>query len=610
MLALLSVLGLSILMLWPDLFRGWAPQDEGGLAQVAERVLNGQMPHRDFDDPWTGGWSYFQAAVFRLFGTRMSLVRLPIFLAWLTGLAVAYRLMRRAASPVLSGCVAIACGMWSLYAWRFPLLSWFYFPSALITCWCAIRYVESKQRAWLFAAGFVVGALLLVKVTAMFLLAGLLLWILTVASESGETATAGSRRFVIVVAGIHLTYLGGVALVVRGLPGEMQGAATAHFWLPQFLLAIWSVRHASRCNVGIGAGRRTLLRLVWPLVAGVVLALLPYVAIFALEHELPALVSGVFVKPGVRLSGFALSPPGRVGTALALLAPMLLIAGCRFARQEQTRRELVLAVLCGAGLGAFSFTGAAAASAMALSIRSMPIALPLAALWWKDLTTTTESSRALVVLLVFVAVTSQLAQVPYSAFAYFLYVAPLSILATAALMSARMRTAPVVAFWTAMLIVSGVRPDSGSAQTLHTLPLHRGGLQVSLLDSVRYGRMATFVASQPPGPIVVLGDHPELPFLLERPNGSRVIYDVIADPALYSPRSLLRALDSAGVRTIIIAHRGGTRGTLDAPRISALRSAYPCGTAIGRFELRSRDLGSAGQPANPQRCSRQVIESP
>jgi hypothetical protein len=54
-----------------NLKRGWVPHDEGILAQAAERILHGEMPHRDFDDPYTGGLSYLNAAGFRMLGTNL-----------------------------------------------------------------------------------------------------------------------------------------------------------------------------------------------------------------------------------------------------------------------------------------------------------------------------------------------------------------------------------------------------------------------------------------------------------------------------------------------------------------------------------------------------------
>src|SRR5947209_11714694 len=55
--------------------RSWAPEDEGTLAQPALRVLEGQLPHRDFDDVYTGGEAFLNAAAFRIFGIRLISMR-------------------------------------------------------------------------------------------------------------------------------------------------------------------------------------------------------------------------------------------------------------------------------------------------------------------------------------------------------------------------------------------------------------------------------------------------------------------------------------------------------------------------------------------------------
>ena len=51
--------------------RGWVPWDAGALGQSAERVLHGQLPHRDFDEIYTGGLSFLHALAFWLFGTKL-----------------------------------------------------------------------------------------------------------------------------------------------------------------------------------------------------------------------------------------------------------------------------------------------------------------------------------------------------------------------------------------------------------------------------------------------------------------------------------------------------------------------------------------------------------
>ena len=41
--------------------RGWIPHDEGQLGHTAERIVNSELPHRDFVEPYTGGLSYLHA---------------------------------------------------------------------------------------------------------------------------------------------------------------------------------------------------------------------------------------------------------------------------------------------------------------------------------------------------------------------------------------------------------------------------------------------------------------------------------------------------------------------------------------------------------------------
>ena len=55
---------------YTGLDRGWVPHDEGQFAQAADRILAGEMPHRDFDEMYTGGLSYLNAAAFRASDNR------------------------------------------------------------------------------------------------------------------------------------------------------------------------------------------------------------------------------------------------------------------------------------------------------------------------------------------------------------------------------------------------------------------------------------------------------------------------------------------------------------------------------------------------------------
>jgi RNA polymerase sigma factor (sigma-70 family) len=80
----------------PFLDRGWIPHDEGLIAQSAERVLAGELPHRDFGDAYTGGLSFLHAAGFRLLGVRIVSLRVVLFLFFLMFVLALYAIASRA----------------------------------------------------------------------------------------------------------------------------------------------------------------------------------------------------------------------------------------------------------------------------------------------------------------------------------------------------------------------------------------------------------------------------------------------------------------------------------------------------------------------------------
>ncbi len=581
---------------WPDLFTGWNYADDGGMAQVAERVLRGQLPHRDFEDPWSGGWSYFQALLFHLFGSRLSVLRGPIFVAWLGALLVVQRLARRAVSPAVSLVVGLACGAWSLYAYHLPLLNWYYAPLALIACWCVYRFEESHRRRWLLAAGACAGASILVKITGLFTLAALLLWCADWAGR--RPVAAGKSRglgFAALLGVVLSGYVAAVLVLLRGMPAELFGSAAVHFLLPQVLLTGWLVRRVARGGLGARPGIGHLLHVAAPLLAGVLLALAPFVLHYVRAGAVADLLVGLFVRPAMRLQHFAFGPPGRLGTALALAAPLVFFAGLRFVKPVVRPGTPVLALLFGAVLGAATrLMFGDAVNSTPLFVRSVPIVLPLVGLLWEERTDRAGEIGSGALLLVALTVTSQLVQVPFAWYPYFLYVAPIGILATFALLSSRGVVGPAAAlFWSGFLLIGGVDHVPGSAlanRTSHLaqLPFRRGGLEVSVLDSARYARVADIVASRPPGPLFVVGDVPELQFLLERENPGPLIYDVITDSAGRNPAAMLAMLDRAQVLTAVIKHWGPARDSLSRGQMEALRVAFPYARVAWKFEVRWR----------------------
>src|SRR5687767_10839013 len=105
--------------------RGWLPHDEGALAQSAERVLAGELPHRDFDEPYTGVLSYLHALGFKLLGTRLVSLRYVLLLSFLLFVATLYSLALKVAPPLVAGLVTLLGVAWSVPNYFAGVPSWY-----------------------------------------------------------------------------------------------------------------------------------------------------------------------------------------------------------------------------------------------------------------------------------------------------------------------------------------------------------------------------------------------------------------------------------------------------------------------------------------------------
>lgn len=573
------------------------------MAHVAERVLDGQVPHRDFDDPWTGAWSLFQAGVFRLAGPSLAALRVPIFIAWLAGLAAAFRLARRFSGTGSAAVVTLVSAVWSLYAWHFPLLNWYYLPLVLGGAWAVVRYAESGRRGWLWAAGFGAGLAIDIKITGSFFLAALLLWSIARAGDEGRRRAAAppSAGF----AWVAITLAGAYALMVLALVRRLpiHDSAMLHFVLPNAAVAVWVAREAARARLSASAGVVALVRLVLPLLGGVAIAILPLVIWFASHGALGELFAGVFVRPAVRLTMVWMPPPGRIATVAMLAAPLLLLLGSRAARVARPHVTIGVALALGAALGLLARSTPESIDAASMAIRAVPIALPIVALWWGAPRGGDPSLGTITLLLVACSATAQLLQVPFAYLPYFIYGAPLMILAAASLQAWHPATAPgTTVFGAAFLCALGLgHPVADAMQApperWAVLPSARGGINVSPRDSARFDQVARFVATRPPGPIFVVRDAPQYYFLLGRPNPTRVTYDIVADSASRDAAATLARLDRAGVLTVLLVKSDLAE---DAPLIalfSTLRRSFPSSRRIDGAEVRWREQVGGGSAA-------------
>jgi hypothetical protein len=127
--------------------------DEGIILQAAQRVLNRQVPYRDFFSFYTPGSYYLLAAIFKIFGSSVLVARTALALtgAMLSVLTylIARRVCTRGWSLVTAGLVALTS-----VAFRFLVLhNWDSTLWACIAVYSALRWQETATRRWAGATG-------------------------------------------------------------------------------------------------------------------------------------------------------------------------------------------------------------------------------------------------------------------------------------------------------------------------------------------------------------------------------------------------------------------------------------------------------------------------
>ena len=75
LLALVAVAGVNVWILWTFHDQHWYPADEGNYAHVAERILQGDVLHRDIQDLHAGLINFVNAGAFAAFGLDLVSMR-------------------------------------------------------------------------------------------------------------------------------------------------------------------------------------------------------------------------------------------------------------------------------------------------------------------------------------------------------------------------------------------------------------------------------------------------------------------------------------------------------------------------------------------------------
>lgn len=570
---------------------GWVPADEGTLGQSALRVLQGQLPHRDFTEIYTGGLSMIHALALRAFGVNLMSLRICVFLFFLAWLTAVYQIALRFASPLAAGLITLLAVAWSFPNYPAAMPSWYNLFFATFGAAALLRYLEVRRPRWLFAAGVCGGISILIKVIGAYYIAGVLLFLAFVEQGDDESPDRDRRAipYRVFSASALVLFIAAIVYVFRSRLG---GGEIYNFVLPPVTI-VGMILFCERAvhRAGSVARFRSLFGLVIPFVAGVLAPIGIFLAPYARSGALGAFFSGVTSSAVARSVGLGILRPAGMERALPALLLVGVVAAAMYLREFQGRTVaagvgLWLAVMLyqstpmivsGVWLSAATLTPLAVFAGVAV----LGAAQKSGSL--------TKLQRQRVMLLVSIAAVCSFVQYPFAAPIYLSYCLPLTLLAALAVVTtARKRPgvyllASLMAFYLLFGVVRLV-PDyiyelTRKVGPMEDLRLERaGGMRIdSATDVEAFIHLLQQHASN--GLLYAGNDCPEFYFLSGLKNVTR-------DDGGAPPDEVLKALRTTDVKVVVINEAPFFPGAQVSPEVRAeIVRKFPESRLLGIFRV-------------------------
>src|SRR2546427_8441776 len=156
--------------------RGWFPWDVGAYAQSADRVLHGELPHRDYIDTYTGGLAFLNAFAFRYLGENLATPRLVLFVFFLAWIPAVFWVASEFVADWMAGGITFLAVAWSLPNYPEAVPSWYNLIFATLGLASLFAFLRCPAPKWLFCAGLCGGFSFLAKSIGLTYVAAVLLF--------------------------------------------------------------------------------------------------------------------------------------------------------------------------------------------------------------------------------------------------------------------------------------------------------------------------------------------------------------------------------------------------------------------------------------------------
>jgi len=589
--------------------RGWVPHDEGAFAQSADRVMHGELPHRDYTEIYTGGLAYLNAFAFRYFGENLGTLRIVLFGFFLLWLPVYYWIACRLVSDWHAGAITLLAVAWSLPNYSAAVPSWYNLFFSTFGLAALLLYVDKRSSRWLFVAGLCGGLSFLAKSTALYYVAaGLLFFLFYEQNLSSSRANPERpRRFLYTcfVAFSMAVFLAALAVLVW--PHASVERFLNFVFPPAALATLVLLREARSTGRPNRERFLELLRMCIPFGLGFLAPVFAFLLLYIRGNAFHAVVSGVFVVPSKRVWGAFMDPPD-----IATIAPSLCLAGVlALGAWLRNIARWILVFAAGVAIAYYLISSAHDTANYRAAWHAAYWLTPLLSLiggvtLWRGTRGVASFGDSIgqrqLFLILAVSSLCSLVQYPFSAPIYFCYIAPLVILGAVAILvqfPAIPRPLLAVVFAGFLLFaVLRLTPPFIYAMGLYDQPdpetqvldLPRAGsLRIEARSVEIYKRLIPLIQQHAgAGEIYAAPDCPEVYFLSGYRNPTPALFDFFEDD-YGSSESVLSLVESRPIRVVVLNGDPSFSETLPAEVREALIHRFPKSEHIGDFEVLWRD---------------------
>ena len=597
--------------------RGWVPWDAGAYAQSAERVLDGQLPHRDFTEVYTGGLTYLNAAAMRAFGVNLAAERVMLFVFFLAWIPAVYWIASRFCRDWIAGALTFLAVAWSVPNYSEAVPSWYNLFLATFGAAALLAYVKRPRWIWPFLAGACGGFSFLAKSVGLCYVAGALLFFAfheqtvsaRVADAKATENNSSTRRARPRLSLYSVFLLACVAIfmfvLIHVISALDSSGDVILFIVPGAALSsvlVWNEIETPRARTSL-LRFAELLRMALPFLAGAIIPFIIFLAPFARAHATGLLLRDLFSQASSRIAMAHDFPDSTITIIPAIFLAVLLIVGARV--RERIRWVFTACVAgllaCGMLLGIVNYN--AYIGVWTSAYWTLPVLTVAASylLMHSARLRANPAARERIFLLLAVAALCSLVEFPFSSPIYSCYVAPLAILALAAVLEPFPRVSrtmlevlfagfllfAIFEVTPGFIYVMGYRyaPD---AQHFVLDGARAGGLRTDGQTSSVYNELIPLVRTHAgDGDIYAGPDAPEVYFLAAYRNLTPNIYDFLgdADQQRERVRQMIRNLR---VHVMVVNENPALSPALDETLREEIARAFPNGKMVGNFAVRWR----------------------